>query len=88
MIGGQEVKVKTKKNLHYEGKDMAGLCDYDNNTLWLCTGMPKSKKLSVFVHEYWHYVSGVYDLNLSEKQVIFYEVETLRLLNSLGVKYE
>lgn len=86
VIGGQDVAVRYRKKLKIDGQDLLGLCDYEHNQLLLLMGMAKSKKTSVFVHEYWHYVALVYDLNWNEKQVIMHEVETLRLFNNLNIK--
>lgn len=84
IICGQTVSVGHKKDLRGDKEEeLLGQCDYENNTIWLCKGMNKSKKLSVFIHEYWHYVYICYDLKWNEKLIIMHEVETLRLLRNL-----
>ena len=82
-IGGQKVKVIFKKDLSDKGIYLLGLCDYDGNRIVLQKGMPDSKKLAVFCHEYWHFVSNVYGMNLTESKVNNLEVATLRLMQGL-----
>uniref|UniRef100_A0A6M3LQR8 Uncharacterized protein n=1 Tax=viral metagenome TaxID=1070528 RepID=A0A6M3LQR8_9ZZZZ len=83
IIGGQEVQVKYRKKLVHNGNELLGLCDYNNNIIYLQQGMPKSKKLSIFIHEYWHFVSSVYVFDLSELKTNIFEVATVNLINSL-----
>lgn len=83
-IGGQEVKVQFKKNLKDEkGRDLLGLCDSENNRIVLAAGMPKSKRLSIFVHEYMHFVSSVHGWGLSEQRVIALEIAISNLILQL-----
>ena len=61
-ILGQPWKVKRVKKLEHEGEPCFGLCDPDERTIYIKSGITKLQAERVFWHEYTHarlYESGV-----------------------------
>jgi Zn-dependent peptidase ImmA (M78 family) len=54
-ILGRKVKIKQGNNLVYNGQQCLGLCDCDNNTIYLEKSVELPAKHDVLIHEIGHY---------------------------------
>jgi hypothetical protein len=85
-IAGYVVKVIYKRGLVCDGVECWGVYDYNKNVIYLKTGMEKTRKEEVFLHECIHAISDILGLKLSEKAVNLLGVELLALLRNNKIK--
>lgn len=69
-IGAYKYKIVKKKNITYNGKELDGLCDRENQIIYLDSGLKGEKLFLVFIHECLHAIEEAYDIpQLSERVV-------------------
>lgn len=68
-IGAYNYTVVYKDDLREDGHSVWGLCDANNNKIYLKKGMTGRRKLEVFIHEALHAIEDSYGVSLGEKKV-------------------
>ena len=70
-IGHHVVKVKfLKECVDEKGKPADGMASPEKNEILIQKGLQKNRRAEVFLHEALHIISGIYDVGLSERQVV------------------
>jgi Zn-dependent peptidase ImmA (M78 family) len=73
-ILGRKVKIKTGENLQYMGEPCLGLCDYDNQIIYLEKNQSARQMRDTLIHEFTHYflcLTGI-DQKLGEAECEMY----------------
>ena len=68
-IGAYDYKVVEMDKLEHEGNKLWGLCDREENVIYLQKGMKRKKEKEVFIHECLHAIEESYGLDLGEDKV-------------------
>lgn len=74
MILGRRVKIKQGKNLVHNNRQLYGLCDYENKTIYLEKDQSEESKRDTLIHELCHFfliLLGI-DQKLSEGECEIY----------------
>lgn len=69
IILGQEIKIIYDENCHDGKQSLWGYWNRDKNEIHLRKGMPKTRKMQVFLHECLHAIEGITSLNTNERRV-------------------
>lgn len=85
-IAGHQVTVKHKKGLVLNNQQCWGVYDDEKHEIYLRTGMDKTRKSEILLHECIHAIDHIHVLGLSEKAVKILGVEILALLKNNKIK--
>jgi Zn-dependent peptidase ImmA (M78 family) len=85
-ILGRTIKIKTGKNLYFQGEPCLGLCDYDNRIIYLEQNQSPQCMKDTLCHEAVHFfliLCGM-DQRMSDSEVEMYCQLVTALINDLS----
>lgn len=85
IIAGHTIKIQYKKDMVLDGSPIWGLYDDDRHIIHLSTGMEKSRKMEVFLHECIHAIDHIHNLGLTEKAVNLLGIELLAMMRNNNI---
>lgn len=87
-ICGHEVSIVYKEGLVCDGKQVWGIYDDSKHAIYLRTGMDRTRKQEILLHECIHAIDHIHVLGLSEKSVKILGIEILALIrnNNISLK--
>jgi hypothetical protein len=81
-VAGHTIKIVYKKALIVNGVECWGVWSDDSHTIYLKSGMDRTRKLEIFLHEVIHAISDIHILSLSEKSVKLLALELLATIRN------
>ena len=69
IISGHTVKIEHVRDLKLNGEDCWGIYDDDKHVIYLKTGMDKTRKMEVLLHECLHAIEHIEGLKSNEKTI-------------------
>jgi kynurenine formamidase len=85
-IAGHTIKITHKKGLVVGSTEAWGAYEDSSHTIYLRTGMDKTRKAEILLHECIHAIDHIHVLGLSEKAVKILGIEILALLKNNKIK--
>lgn len=86
VIAGHNIQIKYGRGLKLNGKECWGIYNDSKKTIFLRSGMDKSRKAEIFLHECIHAIDDIHVLNLTEKAVKILGVEISGLIRNNKIK--
>lgn len=86
-IGAYDYKIIEKDKIEHEGNKLWGLCDREENVIYLQKGMKRKKEKEVFLHECLHAIEESYGLNLGESKVNILGLALMALIDDNKLRF-
>lgn len=68
-IGVHTYQIVHKPRIFHDGREVDGLCDYDNGKIYISEVTKGSRRIETLIHECLHAIEDSYKINLGEARV-------------------